>query len=140
MANRKYDKAREAFASGQINWGADTIKVALVSTSYTPDTAAHQFVSDLGSNRLGSDVTLAGKTATGGVCKATDPVWTSTPTSGTVGFVVGYKDTGDPTTSPLIWIDDTASVNGGASGPISLQLNGGQLTVNVDTVNGFFRL
>jgi hypothetical protein len=48
VANALYDKGREAFLSGSINWSADTIKVALVDTgTYTVNLATHQFLSSL---------------------------------------------------------------------------------------------
>ena len=36
MANKLYDKAREAFLKGDIDWLNDTVKVVLVDTADTP--------------------------------------------------------------------------------------------------------
>lgn len=48
MANALYDKAREAFLKGDIDWLNDTIKVMLVDTAdYTVDLASHDSLDDV---------------------------------------------------------------------------------------------
>jgi hypothetical protein len=140
VANRLYDFGRESFATKQVDWVGDTIKLALVSTAYTPNTATHQYLSDLGANTLGTDQTLAGKSATAGVCKASAVTWSGTPGTGTVGYLVAYKSTGVAGTSILVALLDTGAVNGGASGAISLALNGGTVTFTPDGTLGLFKL
>ena len=68
MANTLYDYCRQRFLEAQINWMTDTVKVILVSTSaYTPQTAVHQYVSDIPpSGRIAGPVTLTAKATTGG--------------------------------------------------------------------------
>lgn len=108
MANAIYDKGREAFLTGAINWSSDTIKVALVTSSYTPNLASHQYYSSVNSNVVGTPQTLANKTVTNGVADGDDVTFTAVSAS-TINYVLIYKDTGSAATSPLICLFDTAS-------------------------------
>jgi hypothetical protein len=52
MANAVYDKAREAFLNGDLDWSSDTIKVVLVDTEVdgykcAVDITADQYLSDV---------------------------------------------------------------------------------------------
>ena len=76
MANALYDKGREKFlgpATGQINWINDTIKVCLVSSSYSPNAVSHEFLTSVTAH-TGSitSQTLSIKTVTDGVADAAD--------------------------------------------------------------------
>ena len=79
MANTLYDFARQRFLEAQINWMTNTIKVLLVSTgAYTPQTAVHQYLSDIPTSaRIAGPVTLTAKATTGGAADAADvgQVW-----------------------------------------------------------------
>lgn len=104
MASVFYPKGKEKMLRAQVNWESDTIKAALVSTSYTySDT--HEFVSDLGA-LIGTAQTLEIKSATNGVFDANDVTFTALATGSTIKAIVIYKDTGIPSTSPvLIYFD-----------------------------------
>lgn len=110
MANTLYDYARQRFLEANINWMSDTIKCILVSTSaYTPQTAVHQYLSDIsGSAIIAGPVTLASKATTGGAADAADATFTSV-SGATINAIVIYKDTGTAATSPLIAYIDTAT-------------------------------
>ena len=107
--NALYAKAREAFLTGSINWVSDTIKVALVRPIYVPNLATDQWFSTVVSSIIGTPQTLAGKTATYGVADADDVVFHAVTTGYAINYLVIYKDTGDPSTSPLIVLLDTAT-------------------------------
>lgn len=111
MANALYDKAREAFLNGDIDWTSDTIKVMLVDTDdYTVDLANHDFLDDVPAGARVATATLSGKSATGGVADAADVTFSSV-TGDTCGAVIIYKDTGTEGTSPLIaYFDQGASL------------------------------
>ena len=48
MANALYDKGRQGFLEGSIDWDTDTIKVVLIDTAdYTVNLATHQYLSDI---------------------------------------------------------------------------------------------
>jgi hypothetical protein len=126
MAASLYDTGRNAFATGGINWTADTIKVALLGASYTPNMATDQFYSTISANVIGTPVALANKTASAGVCDA-DDVTTGTLTTGsTITQLVIYKDTGTAGTSQLIAREDT----------VSTPTNGGTITISWDNTAG----
>ncbi|AMT72095.1 hypothetical protein [Mycobacteroides immunogenum] len=135
MANALYDKGREAFATGAVNWTGDTIKVALVDTgAYTPNLATHQFLSDIAAGaRIATSAALTGKTATAGVCNAAN-VNFSAVSGASVEALVIYKDTGTAGTSPLIAYIDTAT-------GLPVSPNGGDINIAWDTgTNRIFKL
>lgn len=111
MANTIYTSAKESFLMAGINWIDDTIKAVLVNVSYTPDFNAHQYFSDLTGVVPGErqKLTLAGKEVEGGAADADDLTFPYVASGQNVYYVVIYKDTGDPTTSPLIILIDTAA-------------------------------
>lgn len=93
-----------------INLKTDTIKIALLSSSYTPDFDAHDFFNDITNEVTGTGYTAGGvaltvttsqdNTDNEGVADATDPSWN--PSTITARYAVIYKDTGTASTSPLI--------------------------------------
>lgn len=103
MANTLFDAARQRFLEAQINWLTDTMKVLLVDTgAYTPQTAVHQYLSDVSvSSRIAGPVTLTSKTTTGGAADAADVTFTNV-TGASIESIVIYSDTGTESTSPLI--------------------------------------
>lgn len=109
MANALYDKGREAFLAGDIDWDANDIKVLLVDTTYSPNTVTDQYHSiiDVG-DIVATSGNLTDKTTTSGVADAADVIFTSV-TGNDVYYLVVYKDTGTSSTSPLICVFDTAT-------------------------------
>lgn len=109
MANTLTEKGRERFGNGSIAWLTDTIKVVLVDHGVdTPLPATDEFLSDIAAGaRIATSPALSSKTNVGGVLDAADV--TITAVSGaSVESIVIFKDTGDPATSPLIGMIDTA--------------------------------
>lgn len=132
MANALYDKGREAFLAGGINWGSDTIKVCGVSSAYTVNLATHQYLSDV-TNIQATSAALSGKTGTAGVAKASNSLFAAASGSAITKLIV-YKDTGTASTSPLIACIDTAT-------GLPVTPNGGDINLNWDTgSNGIFKL
>lgn len=107
MANTLYPKAKEKILQAGINLLTDTLKVALVSSSYTPNLSTHEFLTDLGANRLNTDQTMAGRTVATGIFDANDITWSAVTAGSTAAYVVIYKDTGVAATSPLVALFDT---------------------------------
>jgi len=108
LANALYDKGRQKFLEGGIAVLTDTIKVALATSSYTPNLSTDEFLSDLGATTVGTAQTLGSKTSTAGVFDAADITYTALSGSA-VSYIVIYKDTGSSATSPLIALIDTAT-------------------------------
>lgn len=130
MANNLYPKGKMRMLQGVINFVDDTIKVAMVSSGYTYNTA-HEFYTDLGANVLSTDITLASKTVTDGAFDAADVTWTAVSAGSTAKALVIYKDTGSAATSPLLLYAD--SITGWP-----LATSGGNITVTWD--NGSFKI
>ncbi|WP_150523840.1 hypothetical protein [Roseibium sediminis] len=129
MANALYTKFKEAILKGEIDLTSDTIKVALVDTGGYTFAATHQFLSDIGSNILGTAQTLANATVTNGVFDADDVVFTEQAagigTLDAIEALVIYKDTGTAATSNLIAYYDTAT-------GLPVNPNGGDITITWD--------
>lgn len=122
MTNAVYPKGAQKILGAAINFAADTIKACLVPSGYTFSNA-HEFVSDLGT-RIGTDQALAGKSVAGGVLDADDLDFGPLAAGSTVKAVVLYKDTGNPSTSPLwLYLDSGPAVG------LPFATNGGALTI-----------
>ena len=135
MANALYGKGREKFLSGSISWSSDNIRVALVDTaSYTVAIDTHEFLSDVpGGARVATSGNLTSKTVTLGVADAANVTF-GTVTGASVEAIVIWKDTGTPSTSPLIAYIDTAT-------NLPITPNGGDITVAWDSgANRIFKL
>lgn len=103
MSTFKYNSAGDMFATAELDWATATIKAMLVSAGYGA-LATHQFVSDVspGAILVRTDE-LTNKQTNAGVCRGDIPqleaFLAGTPA---VGLIL-YADTGDDTTSPLIY-------------------------------------
>lgn len=102
MASLIYNSCVEDLANNNIDFGADTFKVMLVTSSYTPDKDVHNRRDDVTDEASGTGYTTGGKTITCNVSRnnTTDRVvltfdgtsWTSA-TFGAAGAVY-YKSRG----------------------------------------------
>src|SRR3972149_2019510 len=103
MANALYDKGREGFLDGSIDWDTDDIRVILACGSfYSPDPANDLCVDavDVQARTAVSSV-LTGKTRDNGVAGA-DNITFSLVTGEESEYLVIYQDTGNESTSRLI--------------------------------------
>lgn len=123
------------------DWLSDSIKVALLTSAYTPDQAAHEFYSDL-TNQL---TTTGGYTAGGQALAsktlvtaalvttfdAADPSWPSA--TFTCRYAVIYDDTpATAGTKPLIALIDLGQDYSPANGTFTIQFNAsGIFTITV---------
>ena len=131
MANALYAKGKEKILSGSINFSSDTIKAALLSSSYTANLSTDEFWSGISANLLNTAQTLGSKSVTGGVFDAADVTFTAVTSGSTVKAVVIWKDTGTPSTSPLLVYIDTIT-------GFPLATNGGDITITWD--NGSYKI
>lgn len=135
MPNALFDKARERYLLGQLNWSTDSIKAVLVdSGAYTVNLTAHEFLSDIGTTaRIATSGDFTGKATAGGAADANDVTFSSV-TGASIEAIVLYRDTGTASTSPLIaWIDTATGL------PITP--NGGDIIVTWDNgPNKIFKL
>lgn len=135
MATGLYDKGREGFLDGSIDWDTDTIKAVLVDAAdYTADLAAHDFLDDVPAGaRVATSAALTSKTVAAGVADAAD-VTLSAVTGDPSEAIIIYKDTGSAATSRLI-----AYIDSGTGLPVTP--NGGDITIQWDNgANKIFKL
>ena len=120
MANSLYDKGREGFLDGSIDWDTDVIKVVACDSGYTPNLLTDTDLADVTAGaRVATSPALTSKTVTGGVADADDPVFSSVAAGKTIVRVVLYKDTGNQATSRLIGMVDTLADGNSVSVPTS---------------------
>lgn len=124
-----------------IDWANDTIKVALLTSSYTPNQDTHQFFSDLTNEITGTGYTAGGLTLTGksksytgatniAAFLAADAAWASSTL--TARYAAVYKSTGTAGTSALIGYVDFGADVSSSNGTFTVAWTGG--VVFTDTV------
>lgn len=129
MADKVYTRGVHLILSGDLDWTTNTVKVLLVSASYTY-AATHNFVSDVSAYELSGTnyasgfsgsgrKTLASKTATenDGSTRAeldcADLTWSSI-NAGTIGGLVVYLNgTSDADSALIAFLDPTDVVTNG---------------------------
>lgn len=131
-----YDKGREGFLDGSIDWDTDDIRAILIDTAdYTVALTTHDFLDDVAAGaRVAVSGALVSKTVTAGVADAADVTFTGV-TGDSVEAIILYKHTGADATSRLIaWIDT-------ASSGLPVTPNGGDITIQWDAgANRIFKL
>ncbi len=135
LANVLYDKGRQGFLSGDIDWDADNIKVILIdSADYTVDLALHDFLDDVPAGaRVAISGNLTSKTTTDGVADAADVTFSSVSGDVSEALII-YQDTGAEATSRLIAYFDTAT-------GLPVTPNGGDIDIAWDSgANKIFKL
>ena len=117
-----YLKGIEQAFLGNIDCEGDTLKLAYMSTSYTPNAGTDQFYSDVSASVASgaptetlANVDIRIDTGNARVEFDCDDVTESGITTTTDKFII-YKDTGTPATSPLIACIDIAE---GTLSPVS---------------------
>lgn len=114
MANAMYSKGLEAFLTGKINWEADPIKAVLIdfgplNSLYDPKLATDAFLSDIPvAARVAISPALTSKSSINGVADASDVTFPSVAGAPSDAIAL-FKDTGDPDTSLLICLIDSAT-------------------------------
>src|SRR4051812_20081292 len=139
-ANRLYAKYRQALVSyssaglsAAIDLATDTIKIAAVTGSYTPNTTTDQFYTAISANVVGTPQTLTYASSVSGLYKSSNNPAFTVPASTTVTYLVIYKDTGTAATSPLLALFDT-----GTNIPFTQGSSSGTLNVTMDASAGWF--
>jgi hypothetical protein len=130
MADVIYNSFKRDIMNGGIDLDTDTIKVALVTSTYTPDQDVHDNFDDItnevsgtgytaGGATLGTVTVTADTTDNEGVFDAADVTW-STSTITARGAVI-YKSTGVASTSKLICYLDFTTDKSSSSGDFTIQ-------------------
>lgn len=132
MADVIYNNFKKLIMNGGIDLDTDTIKVALVTASYTPDQDTHDFFDDVtnevsGTGYSAGGASLANKTVTAdntdneGVFDADDVTWSTSTITARAAVV--YKSTGTASTSALICYIDFGSDKVSSAGNFVISWN-----------------
>lgn len=131
MANLTYNSFKGNM-DGNVLWddnSTTTIKAMLVTGSYVPDKDLHEFIDDVTNESSGTGYTAGGKEVLNRLIAidntldlakydANDITWSSSTV--TARGVVLYKDTGTPSTSPLIMYIDFGENKSSTDGDFSI--------------------
>jgi len=115
-----------------LDTGGDTIKVALCTSTYTPNIDTHDYFDDITNEVVGTGYTAGGATLANqattvdttddeGVFDADDVAWTTSTL--TARYAIIYKSTGTSSTSPLIGYIDFSSDKSSVTGTFTIQWN-----------------
>ncbi len=135
MANALYDRGRQGFLAGEIDWDANDIRIILIDEADdTIDLAVDEDLADrAAAARVATSSALGTKTTTAGVADAAD-VTLSSVTGDVSESIDIYQHTGTEATSLLIANIDTAT-------GLPVTPNGGNITVQWDAgANKIFKL
>jgi hypothetical protein len=127
MPSKLYGNFLKQALNKEIDWDSDTIKVALLSSSYTPNQDTHDYYDDVssyevtGTGYTTGGITLASKTSTYDgtnnviVLDAADVTWSSSTI--TARYAVVYDDSGASAAAKALigYVDfgsDQSSTNG----------------------------
>lgn len=130
MASLIYNSAKKKLMDGSIDLDSDTIKAALVTSSYTPDIDAHDFFDDITNEVSGTGYTAGGITLTNksitvdntndrAVFDADDISWAASTI--TARRVIIYKSTGTASTSPVIAVVDLGTDQSSSASTLKIQ-------------------
>ena len=122
MASLIYNNAKMLIGNGTLNWTSGTYRIALVTSTYTPDIDNHVYVSSItneltGGNYVRKDTTNRTITVDSANdradYKADNITWTAI-NAGTVGAAILYKfNTNDADSQLIAYIDLTDTVTNG---------------------------
>ena len=131
MASKLYGQFLSQALNKEIDWDTDTIKVALLTNSYTPDQDAHNYLDDVvtfevtGTGYTAGGLTLSNKTNTYNsatntiVLDADDVTWSSSTI--TARYAVVYDATpATNATKPLIGYVDFGSDQSSSNGNFTI--------------------
>ena len=129
MADVIFNSFKRDIMNGSIDLDTDTIKVALVTSSYTPNQDTHDNFDDVtnevsgtgytaGGQALANKAVTADNTDNEGVFDADDVTWSSSTI--TARGAVLYKDTGTASTSKLICYIDFGADKISSSGNFTI--------------------
>jgi hypothetical protein len=134
-----YNNAKDLLLKGDLDLVNDTFKMALVTSSYTPDFDAHDMFNDITNEITGDGYTAGGKTITNptvtkdavndkSIWDFDDVVWSAATITARAGIV--YKVGAGADSSPLV-----AYINFGTD----VSSTAGDYTITIDT-DGFLTI
>lgn len=132
MAGKLYGNVMKAAFNKEVDFDSDTIKVALVSSAYTPNQDSHDYWDDVSANEVsGAGYTAGGQALTGKtvtydsatnttILDANDSVWAGSTV--TARYAVVYDDSGATAgQKALIGYQDFGSDQSSTNGNFTVQ-------------------
>jgi len=121
-----YDQGMKHILAGEIHWENDSIMLAVLDDTYEPDRGVDEFWDDISAHEATADDYPVGGVELDGAAIVVDTDAHTIgldcdnetlpgPTYPTGHYIIIYKDSGDPATSPLIGyidLDDNITVSG----------------------------
>lgn len=140
MAWTLYHKWLEAQVGGgvantPVDFDSDTLKIALVTSAYTPDASTHDLFDDVNANEVSgnnytpggetlADVTVTESSGTVKFDNTNDITWSQDGSGFTnARYAILYKETGSASTSPLIAYADLGGDKGNQAGDLTLEFD-----------------
>ena len=133
-----YTKCAQSVWAAGIDYLSHTIKCALFGTTFVQGQNTHRYFSELtgeisGTGYTAGGVTLTGKTLTPGtgtvVLDCDNPSWANMTATG-IQYVVFYRDTGTPSSSPLISYFDLGTTYSPSGQPVTVVVSPSGLLAN----------
>lgn len=133
MADVIYNSFKQKIMDGSIDLDTDTIRVALVTSSYTPDQDSHEDYADITNEvangngyttegeQIGGAAVTKDNTDNEGVFDGNDVTWAASTITARGAIV--YKDSGTAGTSWFICYLDFGSDQSSSSGDFTIQWN-----------------
>ena len=133
MADAIQNSFKAKIMNGSLDLDTDTIKAMLLTSSHSQNVDTHDFIDDVSTNEVsGTGYTAGGQalanksvtqdnTDNEGVWDADDVTWSSSTI--TARYVALYKDTGTPSTSPIICILDFGTDKSSSAGNFTVAWN-----------------
>jgi hypothetical protein len=124
VTTKWYTRGLAAAFNKEVDWNSDTIKMALCTSTYTPNQNTHDYFNDITNEVTGTGYTAGGQTMTSCIVTpgtnvvtfdAADVVWTTSTL--TARYAIVYDSTpGTSATNPLLcYIDFGADVSSTAA-------------------------
>jgi len=123
-----YTRGLDKILNKEVDWGSDTIKVALTTSSYTPDRDAHDFFNDITNEVVGAGytaggVTLGSKTQTQAThtfqFDAADAAWAGSTITARYAIIYDAQ-TAVAATSPLLAYVDFGTDQSSSAGAFTI--------------------
>ena len=122
-----------SIGTAPIDFDTDTIKVGLITAATAPVAATHDLWNDFTATEVsGTNYTTGGATLTVTVAEAAgtvtvdsdDPQWLESGAGfANARYAILYKDTGTPSTSPLVCFLDFTTDKGNTTGNLTIQMD-----------------
>ena len=107
-----YPLARQLFVNAGLDWATSNVKALLLAAAYTPDFTQGYLSGIPSAFILATSGNIAGKTGANGLLDGNTTSFGVVSSTAKAGYILLYKDTGVPSTSPLILFLDSPDISG----------------------------